>query len=478
MSCDTRTAVAALALAVALASCAHRVPNEPLAVFTPDDGYRFDAASTGENNTNSLFVCVTLSGGGTRAAAFSYGVLQALEEKKITWPSGSERRVRLLDEVDVISSVSGGSFTAAYYGLYGDGLFTDFEQKFLYRDIQGELFWAVANPLNWPRLWSPRFDRIDLAAELYHETVFDQKTFADIQRRSPRPFVVLNATNMTTGAQFSFRQEQFDIIGSDLSSYPVANGVAASSAFPLLLNPVTLQNHPAPAGYEVPRWISLSVEEPQDNPRGYQVARSLLPYATDKEQHPYVHLVDGGLADNLGLRMVIDEYRRGFVRQLMRPGGVDESIETISNLLIIVVNAKTEPAQDLDQSAGSPGALDVAYKAATVSMENYTFETVELMREDIDQRNKMQVRVKAVADLLRSRGVDPGEDPLFKVDPIELHVVELSFDDIVDPDKRQRFLDLPTSFALEPDQVRELIELGHELLDQNEDFQEFLQALD
>ncbi len=43
---------------------------------------------------------------------------------------------RLLDEVDGISSVSGGSFTAAYYGLFGDRIFIDFEEKFLKRDVQ------------------------------------------------------------------------------------------------------------------------------------------------------------------------------------------------------------------------------------------------------------------------------------------------------------------------------------------------------
>lgn len=471
--CETWAVLATLALA----GCAHRVENEPLAVYAGNEGYRFDPSNPGEHNTNSLFVCLTLSGGGTRAAAFSYGVLKALREKQITWPRDSGRKVRLLDEVDVISSVSGGSFTAAYYGLFGDAVFTDFEQKFLYRNIQGELFWAVANPLNWTRLLSPRFDRIDLAAELYHETVFEQKTFADIQRRSPRPFIVMNATNMTTGAQFSFRQEQFDIIGSDLGSYPVANGVAASSAFPLLLNPVTLQNHPAPAGFELPRWISLGLEDRHANLRRYQVAKSLQPYAVDKQEHPYVHLVDGGLADNLGLRMVIDEYRRGFVRQLMHRGGPDESAEPITKLLVIVVNAKTDPTQDLDQSSGAPGALDVAFKTATVSMENYTFETIELLRQDIDARNQMQLRVQAVANLLRSRGVDPGDDPIFKVAPFELHVVELSLDDIADADRRQRFLDLPTSFALEPDQVRDLIELGHELLDQDEDFTDFMDSL-
>jgi NTE family protein len=459
-----------------LSACAHRYENKRLEVFKENSGYRFYADDAIDKNTNSLFVCLTLSGGGTRAAAFSYGVLKALK-RKVKWPAGGEREVRLLDEVDVISSISGGSFTAGYYGLFGDGIFADFEEKFLNRNIQGELFWAVLNPINLIRLTSSRFDRIDLAAEIYNETIFQNQTFADIQRRGRRPFIVMNGTNMTTGAQFSFRQEQFDIIGSDLEPYPVANAVAASSAFPLLLSPVTLKNYPEPEGFNLPDWISRGVKDREDNPRRYQVANSLEPYATHKDQHPYVHVVDGGLSDNLGLRLVIDEYRRGFIRQLLKGVGRRGPTERIQKLLVIIVNAKTAPLQDLDLSGSSPGALDVAFKAATVSLDNYTFETVEQMRDDIEARKKMQARVEAVEKWFRDCKLEPPDLPAFKMDPLELFVVELSFDGIKDPEERKRFLNMPTSFKLDPDQVRDLIEVGQTLLEGNLDFQDFLDSL-
>jgi len=41
------------------------------------------------------------------------------------------RKFRLLDSIDVITGVSGGSFTALAYGLYGEKLFDDYEQRFL-----------------------------------------------------------------------------------------------------------------------------------------------------------------------------------------------------------------------------------------------------------------------------------------------------------------------------------------------------------
>jgi NTE family protein len=116
-------------LLLAVTGCATRVWNESL-----DDavaGDRHDFGHRLPDNAEELFVILAFSGGGTRAAAFSYGVLEALRDTQVT--IGGQQR-RLLDEVDVITSVSGGSYTAAYYGLFGERIFEDFKEKFLYRD--------------------------------------------------------------------------------------------------------------------------------------------------------------------------------------------------------------------------------------------------------------------------------------------------------------------------------------------------------
>jgi hypothetical protein len=52
------------------------------------------------------------------------------------------------------------------------------------------------NPVNWPQLASPDFSRSDLAAELYGETLFDGRIFADLSQSRQRPFVIINATNL------------------------------------------------------------------------------------------------------------------------------------------------------------------------------------------------------------------------------------------------------------------------------------------
>ncbi|MGH6882713.1 MAG: hypothetical protein ACREFM_17470, partial [Hypericibacter sp.] len=86
-------------------------------------GYRFGALPPTDNSPE-LFVALAFSGGGKRSAAFGYGALTGLRDLTIKI-GGRERR--LLDEVDSMSAVSGGSFPAAYYGLYRDKIFTDFE---------------------------------------------------------------------------------------------------------------------------------------------------------------------------------------------------------------------------------------------------------------------------------------------------------------------------------------------------------------
>ena len=146
-------------LALLLAGCAHYPVNAPLTHATPETGYRF-ANLSHTNNSDSLFAVLAFSGGGTRAAALSYGVLEELAQTRIVWEG---RRGRLLDEVDLISSVSAGSLTAAYYALYGDRIFSDFEPAFLKRNIQGRLLAPYFSPVNWFRLASPKFSRIDMA---------------------------------------------------------------------------------------------------------------------------------------------------------------------------------------------------------------------------------------------------------------------------------------------------------------------------
>ena len=235
--------------AVVVIGCAHYPVNEPLKQVDPESGYRGKHRGTPGNSEN-LLLYLTFSGGGTRAAALSYGVLEELRKTEVVIDG---RKRRLVDEIDGISSVSGGSFTAGYYGLFGDRIFEDFETKFLKKNIQGGLTARTfLNPVNWFRLSSTYFDRSDLAAEYYDKHVFENKTFGDMDARKG-PMIMMNATDMTHGIRVGFNQDAFDIICSDLSHFPVARAAAASSAVPMLLSPITLRNYAGTCGFKVPQ---------------------------------------------------------------------------------------------------------------------------------------------------------------------------------------------------------------------------------
>jgi len=332
--------------------CAHYPENARIKYSDPQSGYRFrNLTNTG--NSDSLQVFLAFSGGGTRAAALSYGVPEELARTQIVW-EGQHRR--LLDEVDYISAVSGGSFTAAYYALYGDQIFDDFENKFLTQNIQGQLIWRMCSPVNWARMASPYFNRSDMAAEFYDRHLFGGKTYGDLLQRNRRPFLSLNATDMSLGASFQFTQEQFDYLCSEISPFPVARAVAASAAFPILLSPITVNNYAGSCGCVEPAWMTAAPTNRQERSRRALKARELKSYQ-NSAQRPYLHLLDGGLTDNLGLR--------GPIEAVAVKGGIRNSIQDdldpnlVSKVVIIVVNAAFRGDRGWDHYQKPPNIVQV-----------------------------------------------------------------------------------------------------------------------
>ena len=170
--------------ALLVGGCAHYPVNAPLAAADARGGYRFEKAAP-QTNSDDLLLILAFSGGGTRAAALSYGVLEELKKTQVGQPQNEHR---LLDDVGLISSVSGGSFTAASYALWGDRIFTDFESSFLKKRVQTGLLLRLLAPWNVVRLASTKFSRSDLAAEYYDHLLFKGATFADL-RPGPRPAI-------------------------------------------------------------------------------------------------------------------------------------------------------------------------------------------------------------------------------------------------------------------------------------------------
>jgi NTE family protein len=445
--------------------CSHHFVNDQSRAFDPRSGYRFDVLDPGPRNSDSLFICLMFSGGGTRAAALSYGIMESLRDTVIRVDG---RDIRLLDEVDCISSVSGGSFTAAYYGLFRERLFEDFRVRFLDRNIQGELTGLLFNPVNWLRLASPYFSRIDMAADLYNTDIFDGATFEGLQNK-PRPFVIINATNLGVNRRFDFTQEYFDALGSRLDSYPVSRAVAASSAFPYLLTPISLKNYPVAEDYTEPWWYKNALTPDDWTTERYNSAKNLSVYL--KKENHYIHLMDGGLSDNIGARAVLDAFDRGFIRTRINRG-------TVRQLVLVVVNARTQSEDRLSQKEKPPGFFTVAEKTATVAMDNYSHDSVTELREALYARVQTQKDEQACVALL-SEYCPQAPKPIPFAAGIDPYVIEINFEAInqIPGEDPNFYLNLPTSFKLSKEQVAKLITIGPKLLQAAPQYQCLLKVL-
>ncbi|MBL8509312.1 MAG: patatin-like phospholipase family protein, partial [Chitinimonas sp.] len=201
-----QSGLAAAAVAALLAGCTSVgvVQNQPIAKIA-SGGYSLHTfADKHTRQRGELTLALAFSGGGTRAAALSYGVLQELRDTQVHVDG---REMRLLDAVNLISSVSGGSFTSSYYGLYGDRVFVDFEERFLRRDIEGALVRGLLNPLRW---FSSR-GRTEMAVDYYRQVLFGDATFQDLLERDG-PLVLINTSDLGGGVRFSFVQEYFNLL--------------------------------------------------------------------------------------------------------------------------------------------------------------------------------------------------------------------------------------------------------------------------
>ena len=246
-----------------------------------------------------LLVLVAISGGGKRSSSFGYGALKGMRETAVPAAAGP---VSLLSQVGGISGVSGGSFPAAYYGLYRDGTFGRFEQDFLYDDTNSYIYGVYFLPWNWTWMADPSFGTNDFMAQVYDKTMFHGATFRDLAARG-RPLIAVGATDISYGAPWLFTQENFDLICANLEDFPLARAVAASNGFPGLFSPVTLTNRTADCGGRKPGWLAYVTPAQKNNPLSQvgRFARNADRYL-DPQQTAYVHLVDGGVSDNLALR--------------------------------------------------------------------------------------------------------------------------------------------------------------------------------
>ncbi|MGE3152840.1 MAG: patatin-like phospholipase family protein [Nitrospiraceae bacterium] len=430
--------------------------NAPLERWDLTYGYRFTnfpAAETG--SSDGLFIIASFSGGGARAAALSYGVLRELARTPITWEGRNER---LVDGLNLINALSGGSFTAAYYALYGDRIFHDFEYRFLRKDWESELKWRVFwSPHNWFRLWSPYFGRAHIFAELLDEALFDGHTFGDLVERHRRPLIFLHASDMATLSRFEFIQRQFDLICSDLSQLPLSIATASSSALPLILSPIAMKNYAGQCDFHPPaRFTTMN-----QTSWGRQRQKELLTYL-DAENRPYIHLLDGGLSDNIGMRSMLETAAlTGDLESFFNLLGV----KNVRKLVYLLVSAETAP--DLSQYIVNdiPGLSRVSHALIDIPINRYSTDTLQLMRQGVEQWK---------VELRRREHV---ENSAFTPDA-DIYFINASLTELEDPHEMEYLMNIPTNLSLTDQQLDRLLLAATRLIRNDKDFQRLMQDIE
>jgi predicted acylesterase/phospholipase RssA len=450
--------------------CARYPINPRLPSISTTSGYRYSVVRplpTGDRP----FVLLGFSGGGTRAAAFSFGLLEELRRVEYQAKDGTRRR--LLDDVEIISSVSGGSFTSTYYALHPDTFFDDFPERFLYRNIQSALLWRVFNPYNWVRFASSDFSRIDMAEEYYGATIFDQKTFADLLSapKGTVPFLVLNATDISIAHRFEFSQDQFDLLCSDLSGVSLSRAVAASSNFPVAFAPLTLDIYKEPCG-PLPQWIELGMDREQNTDKR-RIADASAAHSYREPDRRYVHLLDGGLSDNLGLRGPLQAVSTtDSPWSILRLANLDQ----LEQLIVIAANAKTTKPRSWDEKSAPPGIGSVLDVTLNGPMDDVSFDSIELVDGHFTQMRQLARTVDSCNNYIgrHCKSAPKISNPI----QTDFTFSSLAFDDIPNPRLRRCLQELPTSFSLPRETVDLLRVAAGYLLMNSADFVAGMKRLD
>jgi NTE family protein len=436
-------------------------PNAPLAAGTANP----PPASPIGTDPDAPLILMAFSGGGSRAAALGLGVLDELATA--AYPAGG-KQVPLIDRVKVVSSVSGGSVIAAWFGLAGPGRLDDLKDNFLKQDNMATLEWQAADPLTWARLVFSSYTRIDVLRDLLDRELFHGARFAALQRPGA-PLVVMNATDMESGEVFAFTPQRFDDLCSDLDQLPISVAVSASAAFPVALSPMSLRNYSyesckgalPPAGWinadlslPVPRYINLEA---------YKRARYAYALRNGKDAYRnehYLHLLDGGVADNQGVQSLTEV--------LVSPHSAAQILSGINTgrakrIVVISVNARSDADSNIGKEGAVPGLLKVVNTVIGTPIDATTAYA----------NASLQDLVATLKSAGESAPQAPGH-PLFA--GMRVYGIAIDFDQFP-PEQhalQTEVKNIGTSWNLSPTQLQESIDSGKILLRQHPCYQRLL----
>jgi NTE family protein len=422
-------------LALGLCGCATNVfnspTNAPLTKDTPT-GMGAPVDILGVNN-----IALSFSGGGLRAAAFAHGVLEALAETKTA--TGD-----LSDDVAFISSVSGGSITAAHFGLYGRQGLATFRENVLLRDYEQDMRLSL-NPANLMRMFNGGLNAKENLGDSLDRHAFHNATFADLYRRG-RPDVRIHATDLYNRLSFPFIPRVFQLLCSDIRSYSVSDAVVASMAVPLVFAPVVVRTYPDRCNEPLPA-IFEKIRVDQDAPRTLKALEHGMSAYRDPSRMRFVKLVDGGVSDNFGLATIA--ISRAVLGTPYAPMTERDAVK-VRRMLFIVVDASRGPNGDWAQHEEGPSGVDLALivtDAATDSSSRFAADGFgAMLREWRD--SLIHFRCGLGRDEVERLG-GPKE---WHCEDVRFYLAFLSIDRL-EGDERALLQSIPTRLTLSAEQI-------------------------
>jgi NTE family protein len=456
--------IGALLTALALLSgCGTRATDYPLA-----SGQANQMQAALNPSPNHPLVVMTFSGGGSRAAALAAAVVEHLNS--LHYIANGESRA-LSSDIGVVSSVSGGSVYAADIGLNGPGHAGNFMQRIQDFDGIGWLERRALNPVTWLALQFENETRIDILQQMLEDLLQTNATMAALNQPG-KPLVLLNATDLVTGQVFTFDRQTLDDVCMDHDRVPVSLGVTASAAFPIAFTPVLLRDDsylssgcPGKRNAHLPYQTRLQDPAgPYANLESFRVARyrqalrnetirmqdsgdEVPPYRNPR----YLRLVDGGVADNSGLTSM----RRALLAT-GAPADIGRLVSQgrLQHLVVIAVNARSDPKSDLDNSTRYTTVLTMANGISGSLVDNASANAAAVFQDFI----KLLIDDR---DTLVREGQPQAN---FAVYPISIDFDQLPTETEAQRQRQQRVKSIDTSWTLKPGDVARLNEVAGELL--------------
>jgi NTE family protein len=460
--CKLSISVAIFVLFLQLSGCALTIQNQP--VNLPLGSNAEQGASPRVNAVRNIvgenLIGFSFSGGGMRAAAFSFGALKAIE-------SLDKQQPGILDDITFITSVSGGSLTAAFYGLNGKESLTQFREKVLLKDAEADMRLSPARPENFLRLLRGGLNDRDNMANWLDKNIFHGATFQDIYKRK-KPDIWINATDVYNRTPFLFIPPVFNALCSDINQFSVAEAVHASMAVPLVFAPVLLKTYPEACVNAGAPWIDNVLANPEATSTVKAMARALKNYRNPSVMK-YVKLVDGGVTDNFGLSSIL--IGRTASRTNYGPFTTQDVLR-LKRMVFLVVDAGRGPSGDWVLDKPGPSGFDMALAATDTAIDaaaRSSYDGFRLMMTQW-QQNIVDFRCSLSRDELQKFEV---ELSTWNCKDVKFFVGSVNFTDL--EAKRAAKLDaIPTRLSLPQQEIDAAIEAGKDATINNAAFKSFL----